>query len=520
MKRRISVAIAACLTLAIAGCSSGNNEKNGAANVTPAQESVSPSATATAEANPYKDKLDIDITAIYYSGGGWADDHPIIKLLEDKFNIDLNMQWIPSDTYSEKVNVMAASGSLPDSMFLNGADYKKWVEKGLFLDLKPLLSNYPNLSQYLGDEEDWQYMNPSGKYYGLPYSLTETRNAYGIRKDWLDKLNLEMPKTIDEFYEVAKAFALQDPDGNGKNDTIGFSAALPPNQTEFRQMDPILAAFGLVDRWGIKDSKLIPWQTQVEEWKDVAAFMNKAYEEGVLDKDFAINKVAEGQDKYMSGKLGILDMPATDVYNKLIPNLEKIVPTAETAQLAPPIGPTGLQGGNTLGKSNQRTIINAKIDPAKQKRILAMYDYLLSDEGYTMIKNGVEGIHYKKEGDSYVKLPAFEEDHPSQIVAGLLHRVDPLSSVRLFDDQETAAKLSEWYANNEPYKWPNASDGLKSETNDKLGVQLAQKFTSVIVKVIMGQESLDAIDDASKQWLKDGGDKIIEEMNAAYQASH
>ena len=44
-----------------------------------------------------------------------------------------------------------------------------------------------------------------------------------MRKDWLDKFNLELPETIDEYYTVFKAFKTQDPNGNGKDDEIPFS---------------------------------------------------------------------------------------------------------------------------------------------------------------------------------------------------------------------------------------------------------------------------------------------------------
>ena len=50
-------------------------------------------------------------------------------------------------------------------------------------------------------------MNPEVKYYGFPYYLTEMRDSLAIRQDWLDKLGLKTPTTVDEFYEVAKAFA-------------------------------------------------------------------------------------------------------------------------------------------------------------------------------------------------------------------------------------------------------------------------------------------------------------------------
>ena len=63
-----------------------------------------------------------------------------------------------------------------------------------------------------------------GKVYGMAISpnLTEGQVML-IRQDWLDSLGLEAPTTIDEFESVIAAFTNEDPDGNGKNDTYGFT---------------------------------------------------------------------------------------------------------------------------------------------------------------------------------------------------------------------------------------------------------------------------------------------------------
>ena len=59
----------------------------------------------------------------------------------------------------------------------------------------------------------------NGEIYGMPYkSVTAIDNNQGmlyINQNWLDKLGLQIPKTTDELYNVCKAFATQDPNGNG-----------------------------------------------------------------------------------------------------------------------------------------------------------------------------------------------------------------------------------------------------------------------------------------------------------------
>jgi ABC-type glycerol-3-phosphate transport system substrate-binding protein len=485
-----------------------------------------PSATGSQKADgaqnvqdDMKDRLTINLMTKSYQGGGWPDNHPVIDYLDKKFNIDLKIQWIPADSYEEKLNVLAASGNFPDAFWLQKEDFLKWRDKGIFLDVKPSLSKYPNLLKNLGGDEAFQLMSPKGKYYALPYYSIETRNSLGIRQDWLDKLHLKMPVTIDDFYNVAKAFTKQDPDGDGKADTMGFSASLSADKTDFAHIDPLKAAFGLVDQWGIKDGKLINWHTQNKELKDFASFMQKAYSEGVLDKDFAVNKAKDPQDKYTANKVGVMDVNPGNFYKSYEPTLKKIAPQAVTSQLLPPKGPDGKQGTTTFSAAESKIVINAKIDPKKQDRILKLMDYFVSDEGDKLIKNGIEGLDYKKDGNKYTKLDAFDKDRPQILSGWFLRKFDLKYSFNLWDDPKEIEKITQWYKNNAPFKWPNASIGLTSETDNKVGTTIDQKFMSALIKVIMGEAPVDSIDQAVDQWKKGGGDKIIQEYNEAYQQS-
>jgi putative aldouronate transport system substrate-binding protein len=513
MKKVLCMSLAVLLaTGVVAGCSSGTSGTSGST-ATPATGKAPDASSAQ---DDMKEKLELNILTVSYEGGGWPNNNPMIDYLNKKFNVDLKFQWVSQDNYKEKLNVLAASGDFPDSFLLAKDDFLKWRDKGVFLDIKPLLGKYPNLSKNLGGDEQLQFMSPKGKYYSFPYYQIETQTSLGIRKDWLDKLGLQMPKTIDEFYNVAKAFTKQDPDGNGKEDTVGFSTSLAATKTDFKHIDPIKAGFGLVNDWGVKDGKLISWHTQNKELKDFATFMNKAYSEGVLDRDFAINKVKDPQDKYEVGKVGIDDVVPNVFYQNLVPNLKKIDPKSETVQLLPPKGPTGLQGTST-NSITQRIVINAKIDQKKQTRLMQIFDYFVSDEGNVLTKNGIEGIHYKKEGDNYVKLDAFDKDRPMLISSWYLRRFDPNTQIRLWDDKTMVNNVNQWFKNSEPFKWSNAAAGLESATASKNGTTIDQKFMTSLIKVIMGEQPIDSLDQAVEQWKKDGGDKITQEYNEAYQ---
>ncbi len=135
---------------------------------------------------------------------------------------------LTEENTDEKLKVMAASGDLPDVYRIGGADYLNWSSEGAFADLMGIWTKYPNLSEALPlDNEAMKVLNPEGKLYGIPIISWIARDTVQIRKDWLDNLGITLPTadefTIDKFYEIAKAFATQDPDQNGVNgDTIGM----------------------------------------------------------------------------------------------------------------------------------------------------------------------------------------------------------------------------------------------------------------------------------------------------------
>jgi putative aldouronate transport system substrate-binding protein len=467
----------------------------------------------TAAVDDLSEKMTITWMARSFQGGGWPDDNPMIKELNKKFNVDIKMQWVPAANYKEKLNVLAASNEFPDVFLTLNPEFNKWKKQGLFLDIQPLLSQYPNLSKI--PKEQLYSLNPKGKLLGLPYYLTETRDTLSVREDWLKKLGLSAPKTIDEFYEVAKAFATKDPDGNGQHDTVGFSFYYDQTNHSLIDVNFIMAAFGLYNQFGEENGKLVPYQKQVEEWKQFLTFMNKAYNEGVLDKDFAVNKIRSTVEKFEGNKVGFAYLNPND-WNNHINAVKKLAPGAVVANMEPPKGPTGKTGTLNLPMLD-KNVINAKIDPKKQKRIMMIMDYFLSPEGSDFIKNGIEGVHYKKAADGkFEKLEAADKDRQNLLNNWVFRPFDPGIQMYKWEDPAYHKMIRDMFAANEKHSWKNKAAGLDSETLTKSGANLNTKFLEVVSKIIMGREPVSAIEKACADWLAGGGEKITEELNKSY----
>ncbi|WP_054024404.1 extracellular solute-binding protein [Bacillus sp. FJAT-28004] len=506
MKKIITFSLSAVmLTTLLTGCTggpaTGKNE----------------SGKGNAAADDLSEKITINLMTRSYAGGGWPPNHLIIEELNKKLNIDLKIEWVPAANYQEKLNVMAASNNFPDVYYMLNTEYIKWQGKNIFMDVKPELSKYPNIVKYI-PEQSLKHYNPKDKYFGIPFYYQEARDSLAIRKDWLDKLGLQVPQTIDEFYNVAKAFAFKDPDGNGKQDTVGFSMQINPGGSfgfgggaQF-----LTSSFGLANRWKLEGDKLVPFQTQSKELKDFIGFMRKAYAEGVLDKDFPILKSRDSLNKMEAGKSGIADVNPQQLYVETLPPLTKLEPKAELVQLQPPAGPTGLRGvpGTPTGV---KIVINSKIEAKKQQRILKLMDYMLSDEGYDLVKHGIEGVHYKKiSDDKYEQLEASVKDRQFLLLGWFFKRFDPMFLVYKWSDPKEVATIKSYFDNNEKLKVNNAASGLISQTEIKVGSKIDQKWMDTMVKVIVGHEPMESIDKAIAEWKVGGGDSIIKEMNDEY----
>lgn len=511
MKKLMMILAVVLAVSGLSACSSGNK-----ASSPNKEQEPTPSATTDGSADNGAELMEISIMIPQYAEIGPSNDSELVKILNEKLNVKLDLQWTPGASYNDKISVLAASNSLPDVYRVTTQDYMQWRDKGVFLDVKPLLGDYANLTEHL-PEEAWKELNDSEHYYGLPYYSIPHLFSMSIRQDWLDNLSLQMPVTVDEFYEVAKAFVTEDPDGNNKKDTTGFSIIVN-DSGKFENAEYLQGAFGLGNEWALKDGELIAMQAQTEELKAFIGFLRKAYEEGVLDPNFLVMKPADARNKLWNGQVGIQRVNPNEVLRLDVPNIQKNAPQAELVQLLPPAGPTGIRATQTDGMGQTKVVINAKADAKKQQRIMKLLDYLLSDEGYDLIKEGVEGVDYKKNEDgTFEKLET--KNAGNLLSINFFRRADKGIQLHKYNDPQYVEAVEQWLDNNEDYDWPNYGLGLAVETEINKTVNfttLNTKWMSSMVKVITGEAPLEEIDNAVSAWLKSGGEQLTKEVNEIY----
>jgi putative aldouronate transport system substrate-binding protein len=128
-----------------------------------------------------------------------------------------------------------------------------------------------------------------------------------IRQDWLKRLGLEAPTTLDELREVARAFVEKDPDGNGLDDTIGIGVAESDSIFGKRaqyELQPIAGAFNAYPGfWHLNDDGAAVYGTVTKEFRKALGYIAEMYKDNLLYKEFAVGDVGED---LISGKCGIM----------------------------------------------------------------------------------------------------------------------------------------------------------------------------------------------------------------------
>ncbi len=122
------------------------------------------------------------------------------------------------------MNTAFSTNTLPDAFLVKTeqfVQFKDAIRDGQFWEIGPYLEEFENLSKLR--ESTLENSKVDGGLYSLYMGRPLSRSGLIYRKDWADNLGIETPKTIDEFYEMLRAFTEDDPDGNGKNDTIGLT---------------------------------------------------------------------------------------------------------------------------------------------------------------------------------------------------------------------------------------------------------------------------------------------------------
>lgn len=525
--KRLGTLLAAVVLLGtvIAGCAGSNKEAGSGSSSAPAESSNAPAPSS--DAPKVEEPLKLDIMLPIFKTNYPKDGSPVVAELEKRTNTKIHLEWVPNASYDDKFNITLASGNLPSIIYVPNVKSSSFVnaaKAGAFWDIGPYLNDY----EYLRQANPVILNNSSveGANYGIYRGRVLGRNGVVFRKDWLDKVGLQTPETIDDFYNMLKAFKELGPDGNNKDDTYGM-VLVKWTGGWASGFDIIKLWFGSPNKWGERDGSLVP-EHLTPEYLDALKFMKKLYDEKLINQDFAVYDSAKWNDPVINNQAGVI-VDVADAAARLDDRIHAALAEAGTDN--PDIhyidvigGVKGVDGQlralPTSGFAGMLAIPKSTVKTEEElRRVLAFIDKLNEPEMQTLLTFGLEGTHYTVEDGAAV---------PSKDTVLLESEVEGLNQMLPFipEDQglkvkqtELRRKQAQVQKDNEQYVVANPTEPFISEVYSRVGPQLDNIINDARIKFIVGQIDEAGFKNALEVWKNSGGNDLVEEMNRLYAAA-
>ena len=461
----------------------------------------------------------IDVMTKAFQAESAAADSPVMQALEEFVGTKINMTWAPSTSYDEKVTTSMGSGTYPHAMLVGtrSSSVIQASRNDIFWDITDKLTDadkFPNLAQT--NPMVNHNISIDGNVYGLYRARTIGRAGVSIRKDWLDKLGLDMPKTIDDFYNVLKAFKEQDPDGNGQADTYGM---IVTNYLD-GPLNNIAVWMGAPNGYGVDENGELAPAFMFDEYEEALDFFKQCYEEGLINADMATYSSDKWNEQFLSGQAGVI-IDVADRARRLAQNMEGANPDAvvdvfgyvtKDANTEPRTLPTtGYDGYYVFPKAAVATEEDLDF-------VIGVMDKCNEQEALNLMNYGIEGRNYELDADGYVvksEDAALVKEYAdlNQFATGII-----ATKLKTKYTAAVAEKIDQVYEENELYSVANPAEPYVSATYSKKGPQLDAIMAEAKTKYIVGQITKDEYKAEIERWKTMGGADVIKEINEAYAA--
>ena len=325
------------------------------------------------------------------------------NIIRDELGINLKLTVLPSSDQDQNVKVQAAGAgnNLPDVFLVQRPVLQNLVDQGLIAPLgEDFFAAMPTRTAKYHDADSINHATIDGTCWGMAVPAESVGIEFlCVRQDWLDNLGLEVPTTLDEFYDVLYAFTYDDPDGNGLDDTYGFGAFIESNATlkgyPGSRLWPIMGAFNVPGLWDFTRENL-GLSLLNPDFYDFMVFMKKCIDSGVIDPNWLSYKKDDFRAAWKQGRFGMMyeQWAALSAEANYAP-FDANFPDGEWKVINPPTGPDGYCYTGALDKTYRIYAVSQKAaDAGKLPYIEKLFEWMGTDEAYYLLGYGVEGENY------------------------------------------------------------------------------------------------------------------------------
>lgn len=544
------LATTTCLAVILTACGGGSGGES-AGSSTPAVE------------NEYKEKYDPAVTIttawgidpeLKFKNGESMENNVATKWAKDKFGIEIKSLWSVTDTnnaFATKLRLAMSSGQeMPDVVTVgDNLLAQDLIDSGMYQEVGPLFDKYASDTWKKAMEQDpnvWNQYSRDGKRMGIPVLDYAYNNDYllWIRQDWLDKLNMKAPKTIDELEAVMEAFKNNNPDGLAPDKvtplSIGFKTSM---NTWMGDPSWIFGAYGTLPfQWNLGADGKLEYGSINPGMKQGLTKLSEWLKKGYIPQEAALwdeNKTAEPA---VAGTAGIIPGPYWMSGWPLLDTV-KNVPSAVWKPIEIPVGPEGkamrhgtqFVNGVILIKKDmehpeafftyENYLFDNYADPAPgspyDNGLFEKYDYQLDADGKQLPIDQIEGGYVNVVRYLLVRDGARIPDAQMKALLNLADGKEPETklekdvAVNYGPETPAAAKV---LLNQEEISYKNMFTGPTTATMKSKLDYLNKIENQAFNEIIYGKNPVDAFDTFVQTWKSGGGDQITQEVNEWYDS--
>lgn len=485
--------------------------------------------------------------------GETIEDNSFTQFVKKHTNIDFKVAWYATgQDFVQKQKLAIASNDMPDVMMVDETTFRQLAAAGQLEDLTDIYAKYahPKLkSKY--DATGGNALAKAtynGKLMAIPNlsGLADSISLLWVRKDWLDHLGIPAPKSVEDVEAIAKAFAENDPDQDGKADTVGLTGSgsnlYSSGYAAMHDFTGMFAGYNAYPGlWVKREDGSVAYGSTLPETRAALEKLRSMYKAGWIDKEFALRK--DPNQLVSSGEAGMFFGPwwapwnlaesvtndpkadwkpywIADAEGKLNTHMVAISshfivvrkgyphPEAVMTYINWYTGGDNLRSEDPEERARAQERLNdfTKLDPTLIPALYPLYTTYVDTDV-------VEKTNQK------LKKAIAGEVKPEDMEAG-----DKVVFEQWQRDQANPkGNAADW---SPPYAYLNGGDAIMqpvdrkvfneytatTKTMERKWANLQKIETETMYKIIMGQEPLEAFDAFVEKWKNEGGNEITAEI--------
>ena len=482
--------------------------------------------------------------------GDTYENNAYTRYLKEMLNVQNKDTFEAYEDYDEVVAMTIATKEIPDIMVVSTLeDVQQLVKEDMIEDLTDSYNNCA--SERIKDiyasygESFFDNVTFDGKMMAIPETnIDDGPTMLWLRKDWLDALGLEEPKTMDDVEHIVAEFMEKDPGNNGKGETTGLMCDTnlvgESGYSYEYQLDVLFAGYGAYPRQWLVENGNITYGSVKPEVKRALAKLQQLYADGILDKQFLVRTTTNMIELIEDGKCGAFFGPW---WAPNIPLMSAISQNPE-ADWQPYMMSTGADGSVSYCMQNpsyKYVVVRKgyKYPEVAIKIINVMYDYLRYED-----KTASEiSKYYQMNVDVTARPISINVDYQDaltrcyndlvKVMDGDMEK-DELelleasyyNSCKSYLESGGQASVEDWAAytsritackllnETDIHKVPSVYFGETVTMKEKWW-KLRELEKDTFLQIVTGVASLNAFDTFLQQWNAEGGGQITSEVNQA-----